>query len=464
MWKLEHHQVKQRSPMKFLDILSNKNNGMRRRLYTNNNAIMATTSGSTAAEAYAAGVRDMKIAHYHELQNEIPVASHQISSLQARLRDLHVLLEADGRILAEVTRPLLKALEETSKNAQRVLTACGKHWENVWKPTERSASVAQDVFTIPELCEKILGYLPTNLDLHCAMRTNQAMAAVVRGSPSMQQKLGFAPAKNGHWYTAFDHHDFEFYDREHDDSFTCYMTGQKQLSTTVYAAFSFEESRPRLRGVMAAFRNAQICTPPIREMECHVDCCDHWQDLFVYGSGGRGYEFEGSLPPPQPLSPVKNPAGLTVGDLFKAMVRLKEEHTLCPYARESQIDVVSGHAQVYVSFKGQLALLPDDPVVVNMRKPATFADGFGWGVRSEHDLQIETQYKTRAEYAHARLDALRHGKPIPTLSEYTSRLAAERKEAWEDSVDETTDLLQSPVADDQAAEAPTWNEVSQTCW
>ncbi|KAK5744713.1 hypothetical protein LTR17_001789 [Elasticomyces elasticus] len=391
---------------------------------------MATTSETARAEAYAAGVRDMQISHYCELQDEIQEAWCQVSSMQATSRNLHVLLDTDGRVPAVLTRPLVKALEETSTSALRVLTACGKHWQDVWKPTECSASVAQRVFTIPELCENILSYLPTNLDIYCAMRTNQAMAAAVRGSPSMQKALGFAPTNKGHWYTPFDYVEFGGHGWNHPHGFTCsrnaWVSEQSRFAT-VTANFVLWTPEATLRGVMAAFRNVRICTPPIHEMECYVDCCGGMRNQAERGgSDGHRWNWDetetGAVPAPKPITPLRNPEGITVGDIFKATLRLKEEHRLCPYAKESDVDLESGSVRVDVSFKGQIKLSPDDPVVMPEQN---LADGWSEWVPNERDLRIRAQTQIRTGYVKAKMDALRHGMPIPTLDEYASRLSEE---------------------------------------
>ncbi|KAK3658953.1 hypothetical protein LTR56_001390 [Elasticomyces elasticus] len=425
---------------------------------------MAMTPETARAEAYAAGVRDMQISHYRELQDEVWKALHQISSLQSGLRNLHVLLDTDGHVPAALIRPLVKNLAETSTRAERVLTGCGTHWENVWKPTERSAIVAQRVFTIPELCENILNYLPANLDLYRAMRTNQAMAAAVRGSPSIQKALGFAPADKGHWYTPFEYQQFGGYGWNHDHGFTCdrnVWLNEPPGFAAVTANFVLRTPEATLRGIMAPFRDVQICTPPIREMKCHVDCCDGMRGQTERGGNdGEWDEAETrALPAPKPITPLKNPQGLTVGDLFQATIRLKEEHRLCPYAHETRVNLETGSAQVDVSFTGQVQLSPDDPVVIAQQKPV---DDNDWPVLpvwvpDERELQRQAQTQMIAGYVKAKTDALMHGMPIPTLVEYASRLAAEQIETGRDLVDEASDLLQSATIDGQAAEASGWN-------
>ncbi|KAK4975901.1 hypothetical protein LTR42_003522 [Elasticomyces elasticus] len=387
---------------------------------------METTSDTARAEAYAAG------------------ASYEISDMQTTLRNLHVLLDTDGPVPAALTLPLVRALEETSTSAQRILTACGKHWENTWKPTERSASVAQRVFCIPELCENILGYLPTNLDIYCAMRTNQGMTAAVRGSPSIQKALGFASAHKGHWYTPFRYDEFRRDGRNHENSFTCYQgfeSREQPELATVSANFMFRTPEGTLRGIMAAFRNVQICTPSIREMECHVECCDKWPNESTLGGSDihrRDWDETetGVLPAPEPINPLKNPKGLTVGDLFKATIRLREEHRLCPYAKEAHVDLESGSVQVHVSFKGQIKLSPDDPVIIALQDPD---DGWSEYVPDERDLRYRAQIQMRTGYVKAKTDA-------------------EQIETGKDLVDEATDLLRSTTIDGQAAEASSWNE------
>ncbi|KAK4892547.1 hypothetical protein LTR27_009011 [Elasticomyces elasticus] len=407
---------------------------------------MATTSETARADANAAGVRDMQISHYSSIQSEIPEASNQISNLQTALRDLRSLLETDGHIPAALTRPLLNLLEDTSTSARHILTACGKHWENVWKPTEQSACVAQRVFTIPELCENILCHPVGNRDLLSAMRTNQGMAAAVRGSPSIQQALGFAPAKHGYWYTPFDYRNFQPYDWSQRVSFTrdtltCKLGAVDQQRGWAWldAGFSFARSDDKLPGLMAAFRDAQIYY--------------HGYDNENWGWNGDEYDTE-SPPAPKPITPVRNPRGITLGDLYRATVRLKEEHRLCPYAREGQMNIYTGNTEVHVSFRGQLELLPDDPV----RIPADPHNGRGTpNPASQRESEIDARYQMMTNYAKAKMDALTHGKPIPTLVEYASHLAAQQIETGRDLVDEASDLLQSTTIDGQAAETSGWD-------
>ncbi|TKA83525.1 hypothetical protein B0A55_00515 [Friedmanniomyces simplex] len=190
------------------------------------------------SEAYATAVRYLERRHYKSLLNGVDRASWELKEYERALHDLHLLLDHSTAV-PEAVHSALATLDRPSTATLHQLTTCGEHREEVWKPTEKSARLANEVFGIPELCEQIFNQLTSRHDLASVIRVNRATMAVMRGSTSIQKTLGLVYDKSRFWTTPFG---------SAYRGFHCYMDdmGSRYLGTkertperaTIVASFS----------------------------------------------------------------------------------------------------------------------------------------------------------------------------------------------------------------------------------
>ncbi|KAK5744709.1 hypothetical protein LTR17_001785 [Elasticomyces elasticus] len=347
------------------------------------------------------------------------------------LADLHLLLDGNEALPATV-HSALAILDRTSAHALRSLVECADHQEEVWKPSERSAQVAQQVFQIPELCEQILCELTSFQDVHCASRMNRATFAIACDSPAVQVALGLAPGKGKHWRALFPSGRYQ--------GFKCDMVSLSSWSSrskleapetpAIEAGFgdcySYYTELPRIG---TAYLNMPICWPVLRKMQPVASCCGTWDERQRPQTWRVcGFNLQDPPPPPSPkaINPLVRPKGITVGDIYDATARIREEHRLCPYASSGSLDK-EGLVHPTVEFKGTLRLAADDPMLAARRQ--ALADLVKDESRRYHPRceAEDCEPDLRESYTEAKMDALRAQRKIPTLAEYA---AGESRKAY----------------------------------
>ncbi|KAK3647541.1 hypothetical protein LTR56_008035 [Elasticomyces elasticus] len=235
------------------------------------------------------------------------------------------------------------------------------------QPSAGSRVAAEKVFAVPELAEMIFLEAGPYTILQ-AMQTCKALAATIT-SPKLQVKLGLRGQPAGYWYSPFAENlqqlrmcmESERKGAREEinlhDLFSCNIVVPRQeveqatgtIIATVHASFDGELvdryygdcAAGRLPRVGSRGHSMLICQPPIKEMIVEVRCC-----------GSNGHLQAGK---------VRNPQGLTVGDLLRATAKARKQRQLCPYAHKYQHDRNTGFVVVHVSFEGSLQLRIDDP-------------------------------------------------------------------------------------------------------
>ncbi|KAK3659004.1 hypothetical protein LTR56_001441 [Elasticomyces elasticus] len=234
-------------------------------------------------------------------------------------------------------------------------------------PSARSKKAADQVFSISELAEIILLELDTSSILQ-AMQACTALAACVT-SPRIQVKLGLRAQPDSDWFSPFCGYELnsssgsqsigrsKFY-----EMLTCELESvvsldrkmedvMKPRRVSLYASFEGQvdchyDEPAELPEVGERIQSMLICQPPITEMAIQLNCC------LPDGEDYARVEAQ----------KVVNSQGITLGDLLRATVQYREDHKLCPYAREFYHDPETGFVKVDVSFWGELHLDPSDPV------------------------------------------------------------------------------------------------------
>ncbi|KAK4892550.1 hypothetical protein LTR27_009014 [Elasticomyces elasticus] len=415
-------------------------------------------------EAYKQAVKDMEHEHYGLLIDEISDTVDELEEQHDALRQLDILLPLCKAIPPGVLSAFT-ILHGTSKTVGKKLTACLKHRPEIWKPSARSAQLAQQVFGVPELCEQIIGHLAELQDVISATMMSRATMATARASRKILQALGLAVNEGEHWSTSFgsgQHRGFGCIMFEVGEDWS--TAPAPELNTpelpTIYAGFSSRRRYGGLPRVGRAYLAVPICWPPLREMQPTLSCCGHW----------RGHNDEpatagevsvGNVPPPVPVKPITTPGGLTLGDLYNATRRLQEEHRLCPYGDVEHMDR-DGMLKIDVHFKASLRLAEDDPMLA-VRREAVEADD---QLNKERDRsrQYHTAQRTERElllkqYTQAKMAALMSQKKIPTLAEY-----AADKERIDAEVAEEANRIAKLSVSEQGRWGSSWDASDGSGW
>ncbi|KAK3658950.1 hypothetical protein LTR56_001387 [Elasticomyces elasticus] len=319
----------------------------------------------------------------------------------------------------DVHSTLASLLQQSRYNGRRLIAAGGLQ-PQIWEPTEKSTHLAQKVFGITELCEQILSHLTDLRDISAAMRVSRATIATARASMTLLQSLGRTINVSDHWRSAFG--------SDQDKVFYCELLdpARNDISEVFTVRAGFSMSRYHGSGVLphigTAFAATPICSPLIYEMQPVLGCCDAFSGI---------YAPYGNAPKPEPIKPVVNHDGITVGDLYTATARLNEEHRLCPFAEPCNLNV-AGFASPTVHFTAPHTFAEGDPMQFAMRERAT--------AQRQQDVQCYVDRETEAtaseariaileEYTEAKKHAFAWQRKILTLEEYL----ADKTEAAEEA-------------------------------
>lgn len=241
---------------------------------------------------------------------------------------------------------------------------------------------ARAVFDVPELLEHILSYLNAKEILR-ASEVDWTMYRTIEASPKLQAILHLRPSPTGFLETPFSKNPGRpFYgcasSRKrrlvpHNDFPGFYCYSRTNINVPARAAI-FAQLSYQLPRIGARCRSMLICQPPIYEMGVYPLCCT----TNPYYSGSMEifnqplikaramYRLPGSLPEDlqqPPFEVVRSEKGITVGDLYDMVIRVRQFHGLCPWASPEKHDV-EGNVVAHVSCGGIIQLKDDDPAVV----------------------------------------------------------------------------------------------------
>ncbi|KAK5126956.1 hypothetical protein LTR85_008314 [Meristemomyces frigidus] len=230
-------------------------------------------------------------------------------------------------------------------------------------PSTESAVTARKVFETPELAEMSLMQLGV-VDLLYATQVNHAFAASVASSPNIQMKMGIRQTPDTYFTTNFDPvrrtrgdgclpglncliiSDRFSHDQDRDES-----------DPTINVAADFSVSRSSdhysLPHIGSVGRSMLLCQPAVKRLDVEISCCGN--------TDGRS-RASAKLPAAQEIPALVSDTGLTVGDLWDVVARLRDEHKCCPYAPRYDHDDF-GNVRTQVTFRGTVQVRRDDPIV-----------------------------------------------------------------------------------------------------
>ena len=212
-------------------------------------------------------------------------------------------------------------------------------------PSALAISAAEKVLRVPELLEMILCELEPKAIL-AASQVNRAFAGAATWSAKVQALLSLQPNWDSLWQTNFGLSAPFALDVDVEEGDPLYFASRfnidgDMLGTRMTAKF-LANSRMTIG---SRCRSMLICQPPICMMDVLPSCC----------------AFD-NMCARKELQTVCNDHGLTVGDLYDAVLRTQREHRLCPGAWMCQHNPKDGYVNAEVRFEGNLRLQERDPI------------------------------------------------------------------------------------------------------
>jgi hypothetical protein len=265
---------------------------------------------------------------FEDLQAQHVNLISQLDMLSASIRN-------DGDNTAQA------AIESARKVAQEQVKAHSGILENIPPVirhlSSKGATVQRTVLATTELLEMILSNLP-NGDLLKAYSVSRGFYSTIEGSLKLQRKLGLlADPETSNIYIPAEivwSYDGWGLDIDVTDS------APDNVELQVYTA--------KLKALGKRCRSMLICQPPIHQISAYASCCLPYT----------------SPKPVEVLNTTKGSSGITLGDLYDAMIRLQYEHRLCPDARYPSNYDKDGFVHTQVGFKAQLPTNDNDPLMI----------------------------------------------------------------------------------------------------
>ncbi|KAK0302579.1 hypothetical protein LTR91_010551 [Friedmanniomyces endolithicus] len=235
-------------------------------------------------------------------------------------------------------------------------------------PSESSGRVAEEVFGIPKVAEMIFLELSPARLLHIMPTCKSFGDVITEPRGQLATRLGRRPAPDSYWTTPFTRqksYDEHWKDSRARDSLAdlheyleCHFVDNQQSMAnptrtsmvTMYAKFlnhSVTRVQRPLPRVGERSQAMLICQPPITEMSVILSCRRRPRGA---NTGAK----------------IRNPDGLTVGDLLHATEEHAVQHEQSSHAESCRHDR-TGLVRSTVSFRGDLLLREDDPSLLELR-------------------------------------------------------------------------------------------------
>lgn len=323
---------------------------------------------------------------------------HQIR-LDNAIEELKQIEHTNSKDLAmsPVHLRIFESIESSLEGLRNFISSMAHpHLFNERSSTNWQHRVAQKVFEIPELLEKIL--LDTDMrDIIHMRQQSRTIQANIEGSPKLRRRLFILPQPFSSLQlpSLFDNSPFFAIGVARKYNF---VLGQlllpfdnRRFPTCTLNAKFFTISPRKLCPAGKSLQATLLCQPPIKEMEYRFKCC-------------------GAQPGHVRTGTIKASGGITLGHLYTKTKEIIEAHALCPDAPASDLDQ-KGFVRLEVFFSGELQLLEGDPI--------RHSSSISRFIRPVGAAQVNGPVDKRLkDYAKVKTLVFARGNVIPTLEEY----------------------------------------------
>jgi hypothetical protein len=284
--------------------------------------------------------------------NAYLAAQDEGRSMQTHLDSLVQLIEPEADQSAEIQRHL-KAIRDGLSTQQSHLDQLVESVPPMARKPPTTDELAEKVFNIPELLEKILLYL-SPADLLRVQRVSHLFFNATEGSPKIQFKMGLRPQENCHITfppALLEFHMFSF----SLEPYTCFGNSRQTLQeneVNIRAGFYGGEKNNKMLKLGKRCRDMLICQPPIKTLNAYTRCCH------------PTWSWRGAT---DPVETITVEGGFRMGDLIDVHERITAAHRLCPDADPPEHDD-EGFVRPRVSFETRVVTLDDDPALLDRKQ------------------------------------------------------------------------------------------------
>ena len=227
------------------------------------------------------------------------------------------------------------------------------------------------IFDLSKLVEYMLGFVSI-LDLFTMRQVNKLLRDTIDRSEELQNKMHFVPDRGSIFTTHFGRGSkcslLSGLICEVVSTWNTALLGAEEASGTFQVAmevrFNASLSRVSVPNRGYTYRAMHICQPPATEMDVFPDCCSKYNcssTYSIYDSDPlNAFLGLGRL---HSASKITSATGITIGDLYDAIEKVRAEHKLCPRAYEISNHDDNGNYWPIISFGCLLNVREDDPIV-----------------------------------------------------------------------------------------------------
>lgn len=230
---------------------------------------------------------------------------------------------------------------------------------------------AHRIFQATNLVEYLLSFVEV-ADLYTLRQVNKSLRNQIDGSEILQYRTYRSTDLDGHFQTAFaaGSQCSKLTGVTVDAIFSCNtaMLGIEKppghFAAVLEVRFDKKYTQTTVPNRYYPYGAMFLCQPPPTEIDVFPDCCSRGTYSSTYALHQHDpLNAAMALGRLQPVGKVVSNTGLTIGHLYDAIERIREEHRICPHAIEITNHDEDGNYWPDISFGCLLKVRADDPVL-----------------------------------------------------------------------------------------------------
>lgn len=250
-----------------------------------------------------------------------------------RLSDLQRMQDSVATIISHMPREIMSAGLSTRVMKYELdrMDFDLRHLASGGIAAEECPPAVSAVFNNLDLLEMIFQQLDVH-DLIQAVQTSRTTRALLEGSKRIRKILCLEPDPTFQGYLSLDASmlpkKFSMYTRKPDEF-------DPHATFNFWVRFEMDDPSPLLTPFI---RSMLISQPPAKEFTVRLNCCGGPGNVRINAFGVRESRMTGQDPEECPQLLIKSEFGVTIGDMWDTVKRLRLEHRLCPAAYPSDHD------------------------------------------------------------------------------------------------------------------------------